>query len=73
VICRAASASTGEKLKDGFTKTYDVTRLVWFAAAIAAIQREKQIKKWRWGWKVRLIEEDNPDRSDLYPTLVAQL
>ena len=65
-----------EKLKDGFTKRYDVTRLVWFEQhpqALAAIRREKQIKAWRRDWKLRLIDESNPDWSDLYPTLAAQL
>jgi putative endonuclease len=30
-----------------------------------AIQRENQLKNWRRDWKIRLIEEDNPDWSDL--------
>ena len=32
----------------------------------AAIRREKQLKEWQRDWKVRLIEEFNPDWSDLY-------
>jgi putative endonuclease len=35
-----------------------------------AIRREKQIKKWRRAWKIRLIEEQNPDWVDLYPGIV---
>jgi putative endonuclease len=31
-----------------------------------AIQREKRLKKWNRAWKVRLIEESNPNWSDLY-------
>lgn len=31
----------------------------------AVIVREKQLKKWNRDWKVRLIEEDNPDWDDL--------
>ena len=31
-----------------------------------AIQREKQIKKWRRAWKVELIESTNPQWRDLY-------
>jgi putative endonuclease len=34
-----------------------------------AIAREKQLKHWNRDWKIRLIEEFNPDWSDLYPTL----
>ncbi len=38
--------------------------------AEAAITREKQIKKWNQGWKIRLIEEMNPYWHDLYAELV---
>jgi len=54
---------------EGFTKKYGVTRLVYFEAhsdVEAAILREKQIKKWNRAWKVRLIEEKNPNWDDLY-------
>jgi putative endonuclease len=30
-----------------------------------AIQREKRLKKWNRAWKIRLIEESNPDWTDL--------
>jgi putative endonuclease len=35
-----------------------------------AITREKQMKKWNREWKVRLIEESNPQWRDLYPDLI---
>lgn len=35
----------------------------------AAITREKQIKKWNRSWKLRLIEESNPEWQDLYEEL----
>jgi len=53
-----------EKFVKGFTGKYNVTRLVYFeqfAEIAAAIQREKRIKKWNRAWKVRLIEEKNPN------------
>ena len=53
----------------GFTKEYDVKRLVWYEQhgnAESAITREKQIKKWNRVWKIRLIEETNPYWNDLY-------
>ena len=53
---------------DGFTKRYGVKTLVWFElheTMEAAIKREKQIKEWRRAWKLRLIEEKNPDWRDL--------
>jgi putative endonuclease len=58
---------------DGFTRKYDVKRLVWFemhATMEAAIQREKQIKKWNRAWKVELIERGNRRWRDLYETIV---
>ena len=54
---------------DGFTKRYNLHRLVWFephADAENAILRENRLKKWRRAWKLRLIEEQNPDWRDLY-------
>ena len=62
-----------EGLVDGFTKTYNVKRLVWFEAhedVTAAITREKQIKKWNRAWKIDLIQEHNPQWRDLYEDLV---
>ncbi|UTA52814.1 GIY-YIG nuclease family protein [Lysobacter soli] len=61
-----------EGLMEGFTKRHDVTRLIWYEQCddiSAAIQREKQLKKWNRAWKVRLIEERNPEWSDLWPGL----
>ena len=62
-----------EKQVDGFTKKYDVQKLVWFEHhenAESAITREKQIKKWNRNWKIRLIEETNPYWNDLYPLII---
>ncbi len=59
---------------DGFTKQYNVNRLVYFEAhdaAESAIVRERQIKKWRRSWKIDLIEENNPDWSDLYDVITS--
>jgi putative endonuclease len=36
-----------------------------FASPQDAIAREKQLKDWQRDWKIRLIEENNLDRSDL--------
>jgi putative endonuclease len=46
----------------------EVFRLVYvetFDDPVSAITREKQMKKWNRDWKIRLIEEGNPDWSDL--------
>jgi putative endonuclease len=52
-----------EKLLPGFTSRYDVRRLVWFEVyddPVNAIEREKEIKKWRRDWKIALIEKTIP-------------
>jgi putative endonuclease len=54
---------------DGFTKRYGVHLLVYFETHTdveAAIRREKRLKKWNRAWKIRLIEESNPNWADLY-------
>ncbi len=58
-----------EGLADGFTKRYAIKRLVYFEehdTALAAIAREKTLKRWSRHWKIALVERDNPDWSDLY-------
>ncbi|ARM31907.1 GIY-YIG nuclease [Prosthecochloris sp. HL-130-GSB] len=53
---------------DGFTKKYDVTRLVWFAQGKdirSAITLEKKIKNRSRQWKINLIEKTNPGWDDL--------
>ena len=57
------------KLMKGFTKKYEVSMLVYyeqFEDAENAIRREKQLKKYNRAWKIRLIEELNPNWDDLY-------
>ncbi len=57
----------------GFTKKYGVHSLVRYEIhenMESAIVREKQIKKWNRPWKLRLIEETNPDWIDPYPTIL---
>ena len=57
-----------ESQADGFTKKYNVKTLVWYEQheeAIAAITREKQLKKWKRAWKINLIEKSNPEWKDL--------
>jgi putative endonuclease len=60
------------KLIRGFTSQYDVHLLVWYQGydnPTSAIEREKELKKWRREWKVNLIEQDNPNWDDLYPAI----
>ena len=56
-------------LIDGFSKRYAVHRLVYYELhqnMENAISGEKQLKKWRRAWKLRLIEEQNPEWEDLW-------
>ena len=57
------------KLAEGFTKKYEIAKLVYFEQfddIENAIKREKRLKKWNRAWKIRLIEEQNPNWDDLY-------
>jgi putative endonuclease len=56
------------KLVDGFTKHYDIDKLVYYEETTdikSAIAREKQLKKWNRKWKLELIEKSNPMWNDL--------
>jgi putative endonuclease len=60
------------KAVPGFTSKYNITQLVWFEIyddPIAAITREKELKKWKRSWKVQLIEAQNPHWNDLYESI----
>jgi putative endonuclease len=60
------------KVVRGFTRRYSVHKLVYFEIfddPIAAITREKQLKKWNREWKIQLIERENPEWIDLSHTL----
>jgi putative endonuclease len=56
------------KLVDSFTKKYNISKLVYFEEtqdAIAAITREKEIKRWRREKKNNLVNIINPSWRDL--------
>ena len=62
-----------EAVADGFTKEHAVKMLLCYeqhATAIAAIQREKNIKHWSRKWKIDLIRSINPDWRDLWENIV---
>lgn len=57
-----------EKNIKGFTKRYNIDKLVYYEQTdniINAIDREKQLKKWRREKKTKLIEKENPGWIDL--------
>ena len=56
----------------GFTKKYGCNLLVWYQAfddMDSARHRELQVKEWRRAWKLRVIEEMNPEWHCLYASL----
>jgi len=61
------------KFMDGFTKKYNLTKLVYyeiFTDIQEAIKREKQLKHWNRAWKLTLIRQMNPRFEDLYDKMV---
>ncbi len=61
-----------KKELSGFTKKYEVNKLVYFEACgniESAIKREKVLKNWRRSWKLNLISKENPEWKDLYDSL----
>jgi putative endonuclease len=61
------------KLVAGFTKKYNVDRLVYYevcGSIVVAIEREKQIKSWSRKKKHDLINALNPEWNDLYQSIL---
>jgi len=57
-----------DKKLNSFTSKYNICKLVFyerFEKVADAIYQEKCIKKWKRAWKIRLIEEVNPEWKDL--------
>ena len=62
------------KVADGFTKKYNVDRLVYFEvydSVEEAIKRERNMKEWKRDWKIKRIEKMNPEWDDLYEKICA--
>jgi len=61
-----------EGLIDGFSKRYNLNKLVYFEECDSveqAFERERQVKNWHRQWKINLIEKMNPTWKDLYDNL----
>jgi len=60
------------ELADGFTKDHNVKILVYYEIyeeLNEARHRERRLKRWNRNWKIKLIEEHNPQWNDLYETI----
>ncbi len=56
------------KIINGFTKKYNLKKLVYFEETTdvrSAIEREKQLKNWHRDWKIKLINNFNPEWKNL--------
>lgn len=65
-----------EGVVDGFSQRYAVKTLVWYEPCETmenAISREKALKKWNRAWKLRQIEERNPQWLDLWPEILGEV
>ena len=61
------------KLVDGFTKKYNLDKLIYFEQTNdieSAIAREKQLKNYSRAKKEQLIDQFNKDKTDLYPAII---
>ncbi len=71
LYARILSHRNGEG--SGFTKKYNCRVLLYYEFLdhiVSAIEREKQMKKWKREWKDRLIKEFNPEYRDLFGEIV---
>ena len=60
-------------LKGSFSDRYNLQMLVWFEAhpsRESAFIRERRMKKWKRQWKIKAIEEMNPEWRDLADVLL---
>jgi putative endonuclease len=71
LAARVHQHRTGEG--SSFCRRYNLTRRVLaepYPTIDEAIAREKALKEWKRDWKIRLIEERNPDWNDLWETIL---
>jgi putative endonuclease len=71
LITRVSKHRSGEA--SAFTSKYKCRLLVWYeshASMRAAIQRETSLKRYLRQWKIDLIEKENPNWNDLWPSIV---
>jgi putative endonuclease len=61
------------KRANQFAAKYDVDKLVYYEkhkSLEEAVKREKQLKKWNRRWKMKLIENHNPEWDDLFREVI---
>ncbi|MER2520730.1 MAG: GIY-YIG nuclease family protein [Bdellovibrionales bacterium] len=71
-LIRRVSEHKEGKIK-GFSQRYCIKTLVYYEGyddIRAAIAREKQVGEWKRAWKLKLIEDTNPEWRDLYSEMI---
>ena len=66
-LCRRIHQHKNKEIK-GFTQKYAVDKLVYYEIYFdirIALEREKNLKKWKRNWKLKLIESMNPNWEDI--------
>jgi len=56
------------KLVEGFSKKYNLTKLVYYEVTSeiqSALEREKKLKNWHRDWKINMVNNFNPMWKDL--------
>jgi len=69
-------AAHKEKLVEGFSKKYNLNKLVYYEIhddKIEVAKREMNMKKWQRAWKDELIEKENPEWRDLYEEFLQKI
>ncbi|MCA9380135.1 GIY-YIG nuclease family protein [Candidatus Dojkabacteria bacterium] len=67
-LIRRVYEHKNDLIENSFTSRYSLHRLVYYEVysyVWDAIRREKNVKKWKRNWKIRMIEEMNPNWDDL--------
>ena len=67
-LFRRVHEHKSDMVKNSFTTRYSLHKLVYYEMynyVLVAINREKNMKKWRRAWKIELIESFNPEWKDL--------
>jgi putative endonuclease len=73
LVTRVSQHRLGEACE--FTAKYKCRFLVWYevhASMRTAIQRETSLKRYLRQWKIDLIEKENPNWNDLWPSIIPQ-
>ncbi|AGH48598.1 hypothetical protein G432_04355 [Sphingomonas sp. MM-1] len=73
VTANLAARMMQHRTGSAFCRKYGLDRLVFAEphdSMVEAIAREKALKAWKRDWKIRLIEQGNPEWEDLFDRIL---